>query len=415
MPTHRVVVISIDGFAAFYWRDPAARMPALRGLAERGAVAAGVEPVFPSTTWPTHTTLVTGVSPRVHGVVANYVLNRRSCRQEDLTGDPVYDAPDLLRAPTVYDRAHAAGLRTAAVDWPATRNSRTLHFNLPFFKDQRVFETQTARAVWEELSALGYPMDRQGEWAQLPKRFLKDAMVARVAGHVVHRHAPDLLLLHFLCVDSLQHLYGPRSPEAYWAVEYVDGLIARVLAELPADTTVFVVSDHGFLPSTQEIRPNVRLRQLGAEREARFVMNHGAGALYALEAGPLAVTQLTAEIAKMEGVSGAWTSAEFGDLGLPAPSDNALVADAMFEALPGYAFGDDAGAETHGAPKYLGNHGQRAIYPDNHALFLAAGPTIRAGVQLPTIRSRDVAPTVAASLGVRMDGIEGAALQAALR
>ena len=415
MPTHRVVVISIDGFAAFYWRDPAARMPALRGLADRGAVAAGVEPVFPSTTWPTHTTLVTGVSPRVHGVVANYVLNRRSRRQEDLTGDPVYDAPDLLRAPTVYDRAHAAGLRTAAIDWPATRNSRTLHFNLPFFKDQRVFETQTARAVWEELSALGYPMDRQGEWAQLPKRFLKDAMVARVAGHVVHRHAPDLLLLHFLCVDSLQHLYGPRSPEAYWAVEYVDGLIARVLAELPTETTVFVVSDHGFLPSTREIRPNVRLRQLGAEREARFVMNHGAGALYALEAGPLAVTQLTAEIAKMEGVSGAWTSAAFGDLGLPAPSDNALVADAMFEALPGYAFGDDAGAETHGAPKYLGNHGQRAIYPDNHALFLAAGPTIRAGVQLATIRSRDVAPTVAASLGVRMDGIEGTALQAALR
>src|SRR5205823_5420859 len=151
MPHHRVVVISIDGFAAFYWGDPQARLPTLRRLAERGAVAAGVETVFPSTTWPTHVSLVTGVSPRAHGVVANHVLNRRTGAPEDLTGDPVYDAPDLLRVPTVYDRAHDAGLRTAAIDWPATRNAKTLDFNLPFFKDQRVFETQTARAVWDEL------------------------------------------------------------------------------------------------------------------------------------------------------------------------------------------------------------------------------------------------------------------------
>ena len=413
---HRVVVVSIDGFAAFYWNDPRVRLPTLRRLAERGAVAAGVEPVFPSTTWPTHVSLVTGVSPSVHGVVANHILNRRTREPEDLTGDPVYDAPDLLRAPTVYDRAHAAGLRTAAIDWPATRNARTLHFNLPFFKDQRVFETQTARAVWEELAALGYPMDRQGEWAQLPKRLYKDAMVADVAAHVTHRHAPDLLLVHFLCVDSLQHLHGPRSPEAYWALEYVDGLIGRFLDRLALDeTTVFVVSDHGFLPSAREIRPNVRLRRLGAQREARFVMNHGAGALYALDGDPAAIAQLAAEIATMEGVSAAWTSAHYASLGLPAPADNALVADAMFEAKPGYMFGDDAaGEEEHGAPKYLGTHGQRAVYADNQALFVAAGPTIRRGVRLPTIRSRDVAPTIAASLGITLDGIEGVVLGAAL-
>jgi predicted AlkP superfamily pyrophosphatase or phosphodiesterase len=359
--------------------------------------------------------LMTGVSPSVHGVVANYIWNRRTRGQENLTGDPIYDAPDLLRAPTVYDRAHAAGMRTAAIDWPATRNARTLDFNLPFFKDQRVFETQTARAVWEELTALGYPMQRQGEWAQQPKRFLKDAMVASVAAHVVHRHAPDLLLVHFLCADSLQHLYGPRSPEAYWALEYIDGLIGRFLEGLPDETTVFVVSDHGFLPSTREIWPNVRLRKLGAEREARFVTNHGAGGLYALDAGPAAVAQLAAEIAKMEGVSAMWPASEYASLGLPTPTENALVADVMFEATPGYAFGDtEAGEEEHGAPKFLGNHGQRPIYPDNAALFVAAGPTIRRGVQLPIIRSRDVAPTVAASLGVQLDRVEGAVLQAAL-
>src|SRR5205823_425323 len=146
-----VLLVSIDGFADFYWRDERVKAPMLRALADRGA---------------------------------------------------------------------AAGLKVAAVDWPATRHSPSLAFNLPFFKDQRVFETQTARTVWDELRAAGFPLDRQGEWALLPKRFLKDAMVAEVAAHAVRRHAPDMLMVHFLCADSHQHLFGPRAPEVYWAIEY---------------------------------------------------------------------------------------------------------------------------------------------------------------------------------------------------
>ena len=153
----RVILISIDGLAHFYWTDPAARMPVLRGLAERGAVADGMATVFISTTWPSHVSLVTGVGPRAHGVVANHILNRATGRAEDLTGDPVYDAADLVRAPTIYDRAHAAGLRTAAIDWPATRRAASLDFNLPFFKNQRVFETHTAPAVWAELRRARLP------------------------------------------------------------------------------------------------------------------------------------------------------------------------------------------------------------------------------------------------------------------
>src|SRR2546428_12544448 len=100
MPHHRVVVISIDGFAAFYWGDPQARLPTLRSLADRGAVAAGVETVFPSTTWPTHASLATAVSPSAHRVVANYAWNRRTRTHEDLTGATISDAPDLPPGPT---------------------------------------------------------------------------------------------------------------------------------------------------------------------------------------------------------------------------------------------------------------------------------------------------------------------------
>jgi arylsulfatase A-like enzyme len=421
----RALVISIDGFAAFYWRDAATRLPTLRRLAERGAVAAGVEPVFPSTTWPTHVSLVTGVRPDVHGVVGNHVLNRASGRAEDLTGDPIYDAADLIRVPTFYDRAHAAGLRVGAVDWPATRHATSIAFNLPFFKSQAVFEAHTEPAVWRELASLGYPMDRQGEWAQLPKRFLKDAMVGDVASHVIHRHAPDVLLVHFLCVDSLQHLHGPRSPEAYWAIQYVDGLIGRLIASLPEpeETNVFVVSDHGFLPVTRELRPNVRLRKLGlleadaegriARAEARVVMNHGAAYVYVREGAAQArtVRGVAAELATLPGVSAVWTSDQYAALGLPSPAEHRQVGDVLVEAAEGYLFVDDAvGDEETDRPHHLGTHGQRGTHPANHAFFLAAGPALRRGLELGVIRSRDVAPTIASTLGLDMGAIEGRTL-----
>lgn len=414
----RVVLVSLDGFAAFYWTDPRVRMPTLRRLAERGVVADRMETVFPSTTWPSHVSLVTGVHPVTHGVVANYILNRAGGRVENLTGDPVYDAAELLRTATVYDRAYAAGRVTAAVDWPATRRSASFHFNLPCFKDQRVFETQTDARVWAELGALGYPLDRQGEWAQLPKRFLKDAMVADVAVHAWTRYTPDLLLVHFLCADSLQHLHGPRSPEAYWALEYVDGLVGRLLGAvspraLDDDTALMVVSDHGFLATPRETRPNVHLERLGAAGDARFVMNHGAGFVYALGAAA-AGPALAKELSGLEGVARVWQPAEYATLGLPTPDVNPHVGDLLLEAADGYCFGDAADGDLIGPAHYRGNHGHLATRPDLGAFFLAAGAGVARGNALGAITSRDVAPTVAQLLGLAQVPSEGRVLAEAL-
>src|SRR5262245_42514308 len=76
-PVNHVLRVGLDGLAASYLDDPRAQMPTLRKLAKSGATAKGMITSFPSVTWPSHTSLVTGVQPARHGVIGNAVWNRK--------------------------------------------------------------------------------------------------------------------------------------------------------------------------------------------------------------------------------------------------------------------------------------------------------------------------------------------------
>src|SRR5690349_3050362 len=75
-PDRIVVLMSVDGLAGFYFDDPSAEIPTIRKLAAEGARATGMRASNPTVTWPNHTTLVTGVSPALHGVVGNNFFDR---------------------------------------------------------------------------------------------------------------------------------------------------------------------------------------------------------------------------------------------------------------------------------------------------------------------------------------------------
>src|SRR5262245_66443987 len=66
-----VVLVSIDGFAAYHLENPNLSLPNIRALAAEGAQAAGSETVFPSVTHPAHTTLIPRVPPAGTGGLPN--------------------------------------------------------------------------------------------------------------------------------------------------------------------------------------------------------------------------------------------------------------------------------------------------------------------------------------------------------
>ena len=114
---NHVVIITIDGCAAYFLTDPQAPLPTLRKLAAEGATAEGMRVSNPSITWPNHSTLITGVRPAKHSVFFNGVLVRGG-PGVPVTIDPKRDKADLIAVPTIFDVAHAAGMRTAGINWP---------------------------------------------------------------------------------------------------------------------------------------------------------------------------------------------------------------------------------------------------------------------------------------------------------
>jgi hypothetical protein len=96
-----IVLISIDGLKPDYVLDAdkhGLKIPNLRSLAAEGAHASGVTGVLPTVTYPSHTTIVTGVAPAKHGITANSPFDPFSRNM----GGWYWYAEDL-KVPTLWD------------------------------------------------------------------------------------------------------------------------------------------------------------------------------------------------------------------------------------------------------------------------------------------------------------------------
>src|SRR6266568_1370119 len=255
---HHVVLITIDGLAAYYLSDPQAPMPALRKLAAEGAVAEELRVSNPTITWPNHTTLVTGVHPEKHSVLFNGVLIRPGPGEAvKIEGDR--DQSDLIAVPTLYDVLHRASYRTADINWPCTRGAKTLDDSFPDVPDQIRHMTPRLRA---QLIGLGILDDAETASFRAKSAAARDQIWTKAAVHVIQTRRPNFMLFHLLITDTIQHLHGPQSPAAYAAVALADAQVADVLravetAGIREGTTIIITSDHGFAKPTKLVSPNV--------------------------------------------------------------------------------------------------------------------------------------------------------------
>jgi predicted AlkP superfamily pyrophosphatase or phosphodiesterase len=412
-----VVLISVDGLPADVLGDPSLHIPTLRRLIAEGATAEGLRCSFPTVTWPNHTTLVTGVPPARHGVLANSYYDRAQKKVVALLPDPLFDKDEIVKVPTIYDLAHAAGLTTAGIIWPASRNAKSLDWTVPDCGTKELWDKYGTASWMEELRKDGIPVDLQESWAKNNGGVQRDWMYARATAQVILKHHPNLVLLHLVEMDHVEHAKGPRTPDAAWAASQADDRVRDVIDAISASgrkdrATVFVVSDHGFLGFTKQINVGVALKKAGLQ--AASVGQGGASFVYV--SGPGDAEKVKAAFADVEGIRRILEPKDFPGVGMTTPEQDPRMADLVLAAKEGYSFTDSAAGDAIiTETPFKGTHGYLPDDPKLYATFIAWGAGIRRGARLPLTDSIHVAPTIARVLGLRFDHADGKPLLEVLK
>jgi predicted AlkP superfamily pyrophosphatase or phosphodiesterase len=415
-----VIVISLDGFPAYALDDARLPVPTLRMMQREGAAAASMRPINPTVTWPNHTSIITGVDASVHHVLVNGLLEGQ--HDGPVSIHPGADKSVLVHAQTLYDVAHAAGLKTAQADWVAIHHSGTIDWEFEESPDPQSPLAQQlvreGRLTQEQLTTFTHAGSQ--EWRD---NLYTDAMV-----DVIRDHRANLILLHLLSLDSTNHRYGPNSRASDTAMAFLDDKVREVVDAVKAahemkHTTFFIVSDHGFGEVDHLIHANAVLHdadlldaETGGKQEGAWAVPEGGYSLVYVDKGAPAGTaaKLQQIFAKTEGVERVFTPDEFKTLGLPTPAQSDQAPDLFLAAKDGYSFAGGDSGEVEEVPD-RGSHGYLNSNPKMQAIFIAWGAGIRGGTKVGAIPNLDVAPTAAELLHVKLDHAQGKPLTQILR
>ena len=358
-----VILISLDGFRYDYLEKYSA--PNLHRLASSGVRAEALLPCFPTYTFPNHYSIVTGLYPAHHGIVANEMY------------DPGFDATFALSdrsanegrwwgGEPIWVTADKQGQKTASVFWPGSAapiaGMRPDHWE-PF--DEQVSPAERVAKI------LG--------WLDLPAE-----------------ERPTLLALYFGEVDHAGHQHGPDSPQVGAAISRVDTAIGALLDGLHQlgiedRVNIIVVSDHGMAPASPD-----RVIFLDDYIDLSHVRVPTRGSLLTVWPAPGEKDAVLARLQKVphlrvyrrENVPERWHY-----------SGNARIAPIIAVADEGWTITGHEYARSHDFRK--GQHGYDNNLRSMQAIFIAHGPAFKPGTNLPPFSNLDVYELMAYLLHVQ--------------
>jgi predicted AlkP superfamily pyrophosphatase or phosphodiesterase len=364
---HYVVLISLDGFRYDYPRRYGA--PHLLQLEIKGASAPeGMFPAYPSLTFPNHISIITGLYPEHHGIVGNSFWDPAREQTYVYTQTQSNSDGSWYSGTPLWVLAEQQGMRSACLFWPGSeaeiqgkRPSYYLHFDDKLDDEKRV--------------------DQVVAWLKLPPEL-----------------RPHFITLYYSNVDHAGHNYGPDSDEVRAAVHHVDGMVGDLQAKiatlhLPVD--IVVVADHGMVA--------LRGSPVTLSDYADLSEFHIEGSF--LYPKPDADVQETYEEflahpdPRFKVYRRADTPAYLHFDMNPREGDPVIVPTGPFTFRA---------SATEGENKHRGGHGfNPRTMPEMKAIFFAAGPDIRSGVQLKPFENVNIYPFIAEILGLDAPAVDG--------
>ncbi|MGN1280255.1 MAG: alkaline phosphatase family protein [Limosilactobacillus sp.] len=413
MPRNKLVVVSLDSLGFRDLNELGYLVPHISQLMKQGTWVKRVQGIFPTLTYPSHTSIITGQYPAVHGVVNNTKLQPRR-----LSPDWYWYRKEIQATP-LYDVAHDAGLSTAAFLWPVTAGSK-IDYNLAEIFPNRIWTNQVMVSLKASSPLFLLQMNhRYGHLRHGIKQPWLDDFITACAVDTLKNKQPDLTLIHLVDMDSMRHRYGVRSAQAQHALQRLDRRVAQIVqATKDAGTyerTNFVfLGDHYQINVRKMIHLNMVFAQHGwltpqegkptYRNNWRVTAKTCDGETYVYTRGNVDLGRLKQLIAGVEGVEHIYDGAEAIKMGAD-PQCTFLV-----EAKAGYYFTDEVNRPavvedvdpdslgTH--DRYQGVHGYGPDKPDYFTTAVFVGPDVNQGATVAGAHLVDEGPTFAKLLGL---------------
>ena len=335
-------------------------------MASRGVRVRELIPSFPALTFPNHYTIVTGLYPSHHGIVANVISDPAMPERFTMSAETMKDARWWGGEP-MWATAIRQGQRAAAMFWPGSEAAiggvRPTYWEP--FDGKRPAESRVNRVL---------------EWLALPED-----------------KRPSFLTLYFDDIDHAGHESGPDSPELAQAMVVVDNAIGRVVdginrLGLADRVNVVVVSDHGMTALSES-----RVIYLDDYIDVATVDVTEWGGFLSLSPTPDGPD--TPPNGRMTAVGDLYNRLRGANPHLRVYTQETMPARLHYVGNPRIAaiigMADDGWIVTtrarqqrrrdDGRTPERGAHGFDPEYRSMHALFVAAGPSIRRGVVVPTL------------------------------
>jgi predicted AlkP superfamily pyrophosphatase or phosphodiesterase len=419
-----VVIVSIDGLRpADYLPGHARRpsMPVLDALRATGSWAEGVVGQYPSLTYPSHTSIATGVRSGRHGVSQNTRFD-----PDNGSTDWFFDS-SAIKVPEIWDLAARAGLTTAGVSWPVTVGAK-IDYLIPETHqappDMTWLELVRRQSTAGLIDAVAARLDPLGP-ATARRYRDRDRFSTAAAAYIIEKHRPNLLLIHLVEVDGARHATGPESPEAFAALEGADGRIGELVKAVEAagiarDTAFIVTGDHGFYRVHSAFQPNAVLRDAGlleTDDRGRIVRWQAVAhrAAIRLKDPQDATLARRVETLFLDLANGRYQGL-FRVVGREAIARLGGDPDALLiiEPIEGYTTAAGVSGGFLVASNRRGDHGFLPTEPGMHTGLVISGAGVLQGIAVPLTRQIDIAPTAARLLGLELSEADGVPIMGVL-
>ena len=396
-----------------------------RYFLENGMVTRkGVKSVFPTFTYPCHQSIITGTRPATHGIVNNGMF--------DPTGKHLgaWHWFANRKVKTLWQAAKEGGYCSASVAFPTSVGAKGDYIAPEFWWDGSELDSifidmvSCPQGLISEMEAdigryaggldLSDGGDAQRGAAAL--WMLQNKLAPQID------QKPFFLSAYFASFDESAHQYGVYSREAARSLEKIDAMLGRLIEEAEritqGDLVVCVVSDHGTLDNHYNISPNVLLHQAGLielDPEGNVTSwkawsQRAGGTAEVRMADPQdeATRRTLADIMKRLAEDPDSGILEVGDREGARARGGFPDAEYVLVAKKGYELRDDVtGDYCRTRLTQKAQHGYSENFPEMRASFMLWGKGVRPGSDPGEFELIDIAPTLAAMMGVSLPDAEG--------